>query len=77
MSFAGFRPDGIPGHHFGGFALHGRKGSQALRQGEAQLHRFPLAGPAQSPSRIEPADRLEGAPLFPGLVFDLEEIGAG
>jgi Uma2 family endonuclease len=37
----------------------------------------PLAGPSQSPRRIEPADRLDGAPLFPGLVIDLEEIWAG
>ena len=37
----------------------------------------PLAGPAESPRRIEPADRLDGAPLFPGLVIDLEEIWAG
>jgi Uma2 family endonuclease len=37
----------------------------------------PLAGPAKSPRRIEPAARLDGAPLFPGLVIDLEEIWAG
>jgi Uma2 family endonuclease len=37
----------------------------------------PLAGPAESPRRIEPAARLDGAPLFPGLVIDLEEIWAG
>ena len=37
----------------------------------------PLAGPSQSPRRIEPADRLDGAPLFPRLVIDLEEIWAG
>jgi Uma2 family endonuclease len=37
----------------------------------------PLAGPSQSPRRIEPADHLDGAPLFPGLVIDLEEIWAG
>jgi Uma2 family endonuclease len=37
----------------------------------------PLAGPAKSPRRIEPAARLDGAPLFPGLVIDLEEIWTG
>jgi Uma2 family endonuclease len=37
----------------------------------------PLAGPAESPRRIEPAARLDGAPLFPGLVIDLEEIWTG
>jgi Uma2 family endonuclease len=37
----------------------------------------PLAGPSQSPRRMEPAYRLDGGPLFPGLVIDLEEIWAG
>jgi Uma2 family endonuclease len=37
----------------------------------------PLAGPAESPRRIEPAARLDGAPLSPGLVIDLEEIRTG
>ena len=33
--------------------------------------------PGQAPRRIEAASRLEGAPLFPALVIDLEDIWAG
>ena len=34
-------------------------------------------GPVSGPRRLEPASRLEGGTLFPGLVLELEEIWAG
>jgi Uma2 family endonuclease len=34
-------------------------------------------GPVPGPRRLEPASRLEGGTLFPGLVLELEEIWAG
>jgi Uma2 family endonuclease len=37
----------------------------------------PLADPTPEPRRIEAATGLDGAPAFPGLVIELEEIWAG
>ncbi len=37
----------------------------------------PLADPQPEPSRLEAATRLNGAPEFPGLEIELEEIWAG
>lgn len=37
----------------------------------------PLADPPAPPRRIDAASRLDGAPQFPGLTLDLEEIWAG
>jgi Uma2 family endonuclease len=34
-------------------------------------------GPVSGPRRLEPASRLEGGTLFPGLMLELEEIWAG
>ena len=42
-----------------------------------EIWRAPAGGGAMALQRLEPASRLEGGELFPGLVLELEEIWAG
>jgi len=48
-----------------------------LEQKAVEIWQAEAEGPVPAPRRLEPASRLEGGTLFPGLLLELEEIWAG
>jgi len=48
-----------------------------LEQKAVEIWQAEAEGPVPGPRRLEPASRLVGGTIFPGLVLELEEIWAG